>query len=330
MRISKVFKSSAIAIVAVMSVVFGALPAQALTLNPTNPTIVGGEPSPAMTITTRNINGNPTDVEKVSLEFITGNNKWIPKSTCPAFGSPTSTLNSCGVLSVKSTDNGGTQTDQTSNARVSKSVGGGILITFSTALPPLVSPASRVLEIALLDGAFTAPTVIDGLEIKLVFTSPPNGGITNSTGDEQRISGYTAVAFSGGTGSAGSMSSILASSTSNLPANTFTKQGFNFAGWSCTDGGQVRFNDQASISTLGFGCETLYAVWTPVGGGGSNGGSGSTPSGGSGSSTTAGTNPTSLATTGSEGYLFLLAGLFLTFAGISVYSGSVAARRKRS
>jgi len=312
--IASAFKSPAIAIVAVLSVVFGAFPAQALTLDPTNPTMISGEPSPAMTITTRNIDGNPSNVQTVSLEFLTGNNRWTSNATCPAFGSPTSTLNSCGVLSVKSTDNGGAPADQTSNVQVSKSVGGGIVITFSTPLPALVSPNSRVLEIALLDGAFTAPTVIESLEIKLLFSSAPNGiGGINSTGEDQMISGYSAVAFSGGTGSVGSMSSILASSASNLPANSYSKSGFNFAGWSCTDGGPVRFNDQASISTLGFGCETLYAVWAPVGGG-SGGGSGSGSGGGN-------SDGNQLSETGTGDDLFaatmFTGGLFLLLGGLA-------------
>lgn len=38
----------------------------------------------------------------------------------------------------------------------------------------------------------------------------------------------------------------------------------------------------------------------------------------------------SLAKTGSEGFLFLISGFLLTFAGIAIYSGSFAARKKRS
>jgi hypothetical protein len=42
------------------------------------------------------------------------------------------------------------------------------------------------------------------------------------------------------------------------------------------------------------------------------------------------TSSPTLAATGSQGYWYLVPGLFLTFAGISIYSGSVAARRKQS
>lgn len=298
------------------------VPAQALTLEPTNPTFVGGEPSPAMTMTTRNIDGNPTNVKTVELEFITGRDRWSPIASCPAFGSHTSTLSSCGVISVKSTDNGGTPEDQTSNAQVSLTGAGGgrILITFSTALPPLVSPATRVLEIALSDGAFTAPAVIDGLEIILLFSSEPNGanGGINSTGDEQRLSGYSGVSFSGGTGSTGSMPSILASSTSNLPANTFSKSGFNFSGWSCTQGGGVSYADQAVMTDI-FLCPTLYAVWTAVG-------SNTTPGEGETTPTPENSSGEELAHTGVEAEWLMAAGLLAAIAGSGLL---VSSRRKR-
>jgi hypothetical protein len=50
----------------------------------------------------------------------------------------------------------------------------------------------------------------------------------------------------------------------------------------------------------------------------------------SGNNNSAETSSPTLAATGFEGYPYLLSGLFLTLAGISVYSGSVVARRRQS
>lgn len=51
-----VFRSSAIAAVALVSVIFGALPAQAaITTDPPDPTIQPGGPSPAITLTSEPI-----------------------------------------------------------------------------------------------------------------------------------------------------------------------------------------------------------------------------------------------------------------------------------
>lgn len=49
-----------------------------------------------------------------------------------------------------------------------------------------------------------------------------------------------------------------------LTKNSFFKQGYNFAGWSLTKGGNVTYsNSQKVKNLLLFGELTLYAVWTP-------------------------------------------------------------------
>ncbi|MEQ2455141.1 S-layer homology domain-containing protein [Flavonifractor hominis] len=54
----------------------------------------------------------------------------------------------------------------------------------------------------------------------------------------------------------------------NLPANDFTKDGKEFAGWATTQNGYVRYLDQAQVQGLtaqADGVVTLYAVWkTPI------------------------------------------------------------------
>lgn len=49
--------------------------------------------------------------------------------------------------------------------------------------------------------------------------------------------------------------------TSNLPSNTFTRNGYTFLGWSTTANGTVEFTNEASY-TMGSVSTTLYAVWS--------------------------------------------------------------------
>ena len=68
----------------------------------------------------------------------------------------------------------------------------------------------------------------------------------------------------GGTGTMTSQTITYGVSTA-LKANTFTKSGYTFAGWSKTAGGSVAYANGASVSNLASagGSITLYAVWTP-------------------------------------------------------------------
>ncbi|TAL37246.1 MAG: hypothetical protein EPN93_06025 [Spirochaetes bacterium] len=65
------------------------------------------------------------------------------------------------------------------------------------------------------------------------------------------------------TGAAGIMhkQAIATGLTMNLAANTFTMQGFKFAGWAETSEGSVAYGDKASY-TMGTSDVTLYAMWS--------------------------------------------------------------------
>ncbi len=54
---------------------------------------------------------------------------------------------------------------------------------------------------------------------------------------------------------------ISCGSSSMLTANSFTRTGYSFNGWSTTSGGSLEYNDQA-LYTMGPGNVTLYALWT--------------------------------------------------------------------
>ena len=65
-------------------------------------------------------------------------------------------------------------------------------------------------------------------------------------------------------GGSGSMSnlSMTYNVAKSLPANTFTKAGYTFIGWSETKTGTVKYVDKASVKNLATsGNKTLYAVW---------------------------------------------------------------------
>jgi len=55
---------------------------------------------------------------------------------------------------------------------------------------------------------------------------------------------------------------IPSGSSALLSANTFTKNGWSFAGWATTSGGNVAYNNQANYK-MGTENVTLYAKWTP-------------------------------------------------------------------
>ena len=64
-------------------------------------------------------------------------------------------------------------------------------------------------------------------------------------------------------GGSGTMSnvSVVSFSTTNLPANKFTKTGYTFLGWSTTKGGAVEYTDGAEYTMGTNRSNTLYAVW---------------------------------------------------------------------
>ena len=66
-------------------------------------------------------------------------------------------------------------------------------------------------------------------------------------------------------GGSGMMSGFCCETSGNLPANTFVREGYTFAGWSTTPNGAVEYTDGAEItaSENDKGRVNLYAVWTP-------------------------------------------------------------------
>ena len=75
---------------------------------------------------------------------------------------------------------------------------------------------------------------------------------------------YKAFSFNANGGS-GIMEQALVENGGNLPANTFTREGYTFAGWALSADGAVEYADEAAITATAEtkGAYTLYAVWTP-------------------------------------------------------------------
>ena len=75
---------------------------------------------------------------------------------------------------------------------------------------------------------------------------------------------YKTVTFdaNGGTGTA--MAQLDVENSGTLPANTYTRTGYTFAGWSTSANGNVEYADQAAINATSTskGPVTLYANWT--------------------------------------------------------------------
>lgn len=67
----------------------------------------------------------------------------------------------------------------------------------------------------------------------------------------------------GGTGSMASIS-VDTNDLITLPKNTFTKDGYAFAGWATTSTGTVVYQDQATCTMVTGTQYTLYAIWTTV------------------------------------------------------------------
>ena len=63
-------------------------------------------------------------------------------------------------------------------------------------------------------------------------------------------------------GGSGSMTAQSASSVTNLTANSFTKTGYTFGGWSTTANGSLAYANSASYAFSS--STTLYAIWTAV------------------------------------------------------------------
>jgi len=76
---------------------------------------------------------------------------------------------------------------------------------------------------------------------------------------------YIDVAFdnNGGTGTM-AVQEFNYNVAQNLSANTFTRELYNFAGWSTTVGGAVEYLDESSFICTSLEDKTLYAVWEEI------------------------------------------------------------------
>lgn len=63
-------------------------------------------------------------------------------------------------------------------------------------------------------------------------------------------------------GGTGTMSDVVLTNGSALPANTFTQKGYTFQGWATYATGSVVYKDMAPVDLAE--SITLYAVWTPI------------------------------------------------------------------
>ena len=66
-------------------------------------------------------------------------------------------------------------------------------------------------------------------------------------------------------GGSGLMEGVYFETSTNLPANTFVREGYTFAGWAKTPNGAVEYAEGAEITATenDKGHVTLYAIWTP-------------------------------------------------------------------
>lgn len=67
-------------------------------------------------------------------------------------------------------------------------------------------------------------------------------------------------------GGDGTMAKAIVDNAGNLPANTFVREGYTFAGWATEPNGEKAYDDQAAITATSDskGLVNLYAKWTPV------------------------------------------------------------------
>ena len=101
------------------------------------------------------------------------------------------------------------------------------------------------------------------LSLAFTFTSCSDGSSGGSDDDSGQVTNpketYT-VTFdaNGGTGSIASITEV-AGTEITIPENAFTKDGYIFAGWATSAGGNVSYADKAKITVTGN--ITLYAQW---------------------------------------------------------------------
>lgn len=250
-----IFSTVAIALVCLL----GAFtPAQAgwYTLNISSDTseVIRNSPTPPMVITVSSFTPGPSGFSTVSIDFrgAGGSDYWTWKNGCTGSGL---TLASCGISSIKV--GGATQiptaVEFNSPSRV-------VQITLAQTFT-----ATTTIEISLSAGALTTPDVASGA-VSDIFLGPyvPAG---NGVGMDD--SGMTGIIYINSVvtfhpaGATGSDVTQTGSYNRQLTSNSYSRNGFTFAGWATSPGSNtVTYNDSANYNFASN--MDLYAVWTPV------------------------------------------------------------------
>ena len=121
-------------------------------------------------------------------------------------------------------------------------------------------------DIALADPTKAGYTFI-GWYLDASFTKPVSAIANGSTGNRTLYAKWQAdinAIYFDANGGVGAMVPATATtgSTVTLPANTFYRDGYQFAGWSLAPGASSVYADQAAYSVGTQASVTLYAVWT--------------------------------------------------------------------
>ena len=135
------------------------------------------------------------------------------------------------------------------------------------------SEKTTVIEFDNLNGSETKPAVCH-LLLAHVFASgdDPSTGL-KEWGSFKNVSysvstTYRMIVSFDANGGSGSMSVQNIDGSKKLSPNTFTREGYTFAGWATTADGAVVYTDgqEVTVTSENKGPVTLYAVWTPGGG----------------------------------------------------------------
>lgn len=254
MRLRKILSTFA-AIALVFAGVWGSsTAAQAwynLSITTDTPVVLKNSPTPAMVISVASFTPGPgnTGFSTISIDFrgAGGGNFWLWKNTCTGSGL---TLSSCGIASVSI---GGVNTTPQA---VELSNNREVLMTFAQSYT-----ATTTVVISLDPGALTTPAAI-GSAVADVFFGPYSVGNMTDSGSTGIIGISSTVTFHPGA-APGADSTQLGSYSQYLTTNSYSRNGYTFAGWATSSGSNVvAYTDSASYSFINDA--DLYAVWTPV------------------------------------------------------------------
>lgn len=257
----------------------------------------------------------PTGLYRITIQIHKGNDYWNVVNTCPRHtttGAPdintfAGTMSTCGISAI--TLNGvSINTNQVKIAAINPSSAPQVMNMYIAFPTTVALPAGSNWSISFNQGAFVAGPI----QTEVTLTAQFNGENAIQTYLQPNImTSYTTVSFDSNGGS-GSMARQPGASSTALTANAFTKSGKVFGGWATSlsdaNAGTVAYANGANYPFTSAG--TLYAIWNDA------------PAGGSASDA-------ALANTGNKSQLpIALIGLMFLFAGISVYSGSIALKRR--